>query len=208
MYQEKFERLIEVLQALGMEVNENGGSIAIIHHTSADQAIPFIKAEVRAVGGGPQPEKAGGASKSGGAPPADHSRQRTADFVAGMAMPEGLFAAIYERIRQRAQQDPGILELLAARPELRVKVERPVIAATGVQAILGQLLHDGFFNGKGVAAKAVEKELDRRGGDYESITIYKALIELCRLGFLTKEEVGKRQYVYRAVPGMKVTVEK
>lgn len=120
----------------------------------------------------------------------------------------GDFEAFYQAIKARAQQEaPAILAMLAQQPELRVKIERPVIPADGVLQPLARLLKDGFFSNGGKRSKDVEKEFSRRGWPEARPTIYKGMIELCRLGFLMREEVGKREYEYHAVPGMKVTTE-
>lgn len=120
------------------------------------------------------------------------------------------YETIYQWVKQRAQKEaPAILLLLAQQPELRVKIERAVIPAEGVLIPLARLLKEGFFaNGAGKRSKAVEKEFSRRGWTEKRVTIYKGMMELCRLGFLMREEVGKREYEYHAVPGMKVVTEK
>jgi hypothetical protein len=115
---------------------------------------------------------------------------------------------LYAWIKQRAAADPGILELLASKPEIRVKIERVTIPmdSSSLEGRIALLIHDGFFDGKGVASAHVEKELARRGGNFAGISIYKALQEVTAKGFLLRETIGKRQYAYVAVPEMKKSI--
>jgi hypothetical protein len=115
--------------------------------------------------------------------------------------------AIYKYVRERAAKDPGILELLVRRPELRVKVERTVIHAHGdkLDGQLATLLSEGFFD-KPRDRGAIGNELRRRAwmtstANLKILSPY--LSKLAAQGFLTIEPSG-----YQAVPEMKVMVQK
>lgn len=186
-------RMDEVGQARGMmefrlNPSEFAKEIARLQNLAPDRAGPDTPGN-RGAGNGAAQEPA---------PAGPHPET----ILAGVSSDE-LWAVIKERARREA---PAILAILAAQPELHVKMERPVIPADGVLVPLGQLLKEGFFNGKGAKSKDVENEFSRRGRKEVRPTIYKGLQELCRLGFLTKEEIGKREYQYRTGPGMKVVV--
>ena len=114
---------------------------------------------------------------------------------------------IYKFVKQAAQNDPGVLELLIRKPELRVKVERPVIHANG-EKLDGQiaiLLSDGFFD-KPRDRLTIGNELRRRGHLSPSANLKILSVHLSRLtsqGFLTIEPTG-----FQAVAEMKVMVQK
>jgi hypothetical protein len=113
---------------------------------------------------------------------------------------------LYQGIRDRAlKEGPQILELLIQRPELRVKIERPVLEvdAKSNRGRVAILLHAGFFK-QPVPVAAVVKECERRGFVFSKPRMYEAVDQVAEIGFLTKEDGG-----FQAVPGMKVsTVEK
>ncbi len=56
--------------------------------------------------------------------------------------------AIYAEIKRRAQADPGILQLLAERPEIKVTVQRRVIVIDGasLKGRVARLLAEKFFD--------------------------------------------------------------
>jgi hypothetical protein len=110
---------------------------------------------------------------------------------------------IYDEIKHRAKNDPGILQLLAARPELRVQIERPVLEVDGktLRGGLALLLHKGFFSAP-KNGNTTFNELQRLGRKTAKPNVYRELDNLAELGFLTKEPDG-----YQATD-LKVTVGK
>jgi hypothetical protein len=116
---------------------------------------------------------------------------------------EQVMAYIYDEVKRRAAADPGILEVLTSRPEIRVTVTRRTIQASEdtLQGRLAMLIYSGFFN-DGATASAAHTELQRLGRGSAKPSVYKECDKLATLGFLTKETNG-----YRAVEGMKVNVE-
>jgi hypothetical protein len=110
---------------------------------------------------------------------------------------------IYRYVISRAEKDPGVLELLTRRPELRVKVERPTVSLDDSTIIgrIARLIHDGYFSAP-KNGPTVQKELKRRGCDQPTTNLYKPLNRLTEIGFLTLEPDG-----YQSVPGMKVQEE-
>jgi hypothetical protein len=116
---------------------------------------------------------------------------------------EGLqLETVYEYVRARAEKDPGILELLKRRPELRVTVERQVIEADGktLRGALATLICERFFDTP-KNGNAAFKEIQRMGRRTAKPNVYRELDTLAEMGFVTKEDAG-----YQAVPGMKVHV--
>ncbi len=115
------------------------------------------------------------------------------------------YEAIFGYVCQRAKESPGILELLVQRPELRVRVERPVLELDGKSPIgrLALLLKEGFFKDPR-ETRDVVKEAIRRGwcgNKTPDVAYAKPLKKLAEQGFLTIEEDG-----WHAVPGMKVSI--
>lgn len=113
---------------------------------------------------------------------------------------------IYLYIKERAAQDPGILQLLRQVPELQVTVERKMIemSSSNLRGALAILISEKFFD-LAVEFAAVRKELIRRGfiaGKTPNLQISQALQALTEFGFLTKEEDNS----FQAVPGMKVNI--
>jgi hypothetical protein len=109
---------------------------------------------------------------------------------------------IYDEIKHRAQKDPGILEILTKKPELRVKVERPVIQVDGgtLRGQLALLVKKGFFDSP-VNGNSAFKEVMRLGKKVAKPNVYRELDGLAELGFLTKEEGG-----YQMVAEMKIQI--
>jgi len=111
---------------------------------------------------------------------------------------------VYQWIKKRAMQDPELLTLLVSKPELRIKVERPVLEVNGnsLRGALGLMITRGFFQ-KPVTASAAYSELVRIGRRVAKPGVYKECDNLAELGFLTKEADG-----YQSVADMKIkTVE-
>jgi hypothetical protein len=112
---------------------------------------------------------------------------------------------IYAYVKERAAIDPGILEILSHRPEIRVKVERQIIHAKGdtMDGRLALLVHEGFFDKQKNRAD-VGAELRRRGvlKDKANLKILSPyLAKLTSYGFLTREGDS-----FRAVAEMKKQV--
>jgi hypothetical protein len=119
--------------------------------------------------------------------------------------------ALFQRFKQRlAAEAPALLEVLAARPELEVTVERRVVEAAGdsLRGRLARLLKEGFFD-PAVTGGQVQKELTRRGYNVSPGSLYPELDELAAMGFLTVEppEKPKGPKFFKAVAGMKVNVK-
>jgi hypothetical protein len=112
------------------------------------------------------------------------------------------YDAIYGFVKRRAEKDPGILELLTRRPELRVTVERPTIEADSgtLRGALALMISKKFFDSPQNGNTAFN-ELKRLGRSVAKPNVYRELDKLADLGFVTKEETG-----YQAVPGMKIYI--
>lgn len=113
--------------------------------------------------------------------------------------------ALYGEIKTLAARDPGILEILANQPELRIRVKRQTIEADGgtLRGSLAILISEKFFDGERKFDE-LRKELIRRGfvsSKAPNRQISQAVTGLLELGFLTAEPDG-----YRAVAGMKVHI--
>lgn len=98
---------------------------------------------------------------------------------------------IYGEMKFRAQNDPGILELLSRRPELRVQIEPEVLEVDGktLRGGIASMIHRGFFaapkNGN-----TTFNELQRLGRKIAKPNVYRELDNLAEMGFLTKEADG------------------
>jgi hypothetical protein len=118
---------------------------------------------------------------------------------------DGDLDKIYRYVKDRALLDPRVLQSMRETPELRVKIERPVVTAEPgtLFASVCQLVSEGFFKDpKG--AKLATAEAVRRGFCHPktpAMRLEKPLDELARMGFLTRESEG-----YQSVPGMKVNI--
>jgi len=113
--------------------------------------------------------------------------------------------AIYAFVMAKAAKDPGMLQLLTQRPELAVKIQRPVIEIDGstLYGRICQLVSEGYF-AKPQATKTAAAEAIRRGWCHPKTPIMRItepLEKLAGLGFLTRETEG-----YQAVPGMKIKI--
>jgi hypothetical protein len=111
---------------------------------------------------------------------------------------------IYQYTVAKAADEPGILDLLTHRPELRVTVQRQTVEMDDSTIIgrITRLLHEGYFkNPKNVPT--LQKELKRRGCVQPITNIYKPINRLAEMGFLTVEAEG-----YQEVPEMKVSIVK
>jgi hypothetical protein len=109
---------------------------------------------------------------------------------------------IYRYIIKRAENDPGILQVLTSRPELRVTVQRTVIEADSstLRGALAVLISKKFFNTP-QNGNAAFNELKRLGRSVAKPNVYRELDKLAELGFVTKEDAG-----YQAVESMKIQI--
>ena len=102
---------------------------------------------------------------------------------------EGIYG--YVRSRLLREPDPGVIEVLARRPEIRVKVERPVLQLdeSTLRGRLARLIADGFFDDPATGSAAFA-ELKRRGFGTSKPNVYKELDRLAEMGIVTKEREG------------------
>ena len=110
---------------------------------------------------------------------------------------------IYYYVKDRALDDPGILQLLTARPELRVRVEPKIIeiSDTTLRGWIAVLISKDWFKSPR-NGNTTYKELVRIGKRMDKRSVYREMDELATAGFLTKEPDG-----YQST-GVKVTVTK
>lgn len=132
----------------------------------------------------------------------DYTRHPSPAISNGLPLTAPQLAHIYKYVKECAANDPGILDLLTRRPELRVKVERQTIEMDDSTIIgrIARLVHDGYFK-QPKNGPTVQKELKRRGCDQPTTNLYKPLNRLTEMGFLTLEPDG-----FQEVAQMKVQV--
>jgi hypothetical protein len=197
--------LIEAHDALAREVKR-------LHYASSIQSIQEIHSGGEA--GEDEPRlsvnESSGPGTLAGSGGAAHKPGAVAPFLAAPGSNGTVIAIqnidwIYAQVKERAEKDPGILELLTRRPELRVRIERQVIEADGstLRGALGILISEKFFDGVRKFDE-VRKELIRRGflsAKAPNLQISQALTGLVELGFLTREATG-----YQSVAGMKIHI--
>jgi hypothetical protein len=111
---------------------------------------------------------------------------------------------IYRYIIERAKKEPGVLEILLKKPELRVKTEIVSLQVNGdtLRGQLALLIKKGFFDVSKNGNTAFN-EIVRLGRKVAKPNVYRELDGLAQLGFLTKEDGG-----YQSVQEMKVQVQK
>lgn len=104
---------------------------------------------------------------------------------------EGDFNVIYANVKARAEKDPGILQILASRPELRLTIEPKVLDVDGstLRGGLALLIHKGFFSAP-KNGNTTFNELQRLGRKTARPNVYRELDNLAESGFLTKEPDG------------------
>jgi hypothetical protein len=130
-------------------------------------------------------------------------QERQAETTTTFTLPPVDEEALFELFKTRLMKEaPALLQVVTARPELTIKVQRKVIemdegTAPGRVAIL---IQEGFFD-EVISANAAFVELKRRGFSCAVPTIYSACDKLNALGFLFKMSGG-----YQAVSGMKVNI--
>lgn len=112
--------------------------------------------------------------------------------------------ALFERLKSRLLAEPAFLRITQQRPELEIKVDRPVITADGKSAEgwIGRLILKGFFD-QGVTGNAVFVELQRLGASLAKPSAYAWCDKMQALGFLTKG--ADKNYV--KVEGMKTSIK-
>lgn len=111
--------------------------------------------------------------------------------------------SLYQRFKARLMREsPGLIQLLAERPEIEVEVERQVLKMDGssLPGRCAKLVAGKFFDTPRTHS-AVRKELERTGPQINFGNLTRELKNLVARGFLTDEADG-----YRAVAGMKVNV--
>lgn len=135
---------------------------------------------------------------------ANENASASASESDGLLSP-GTLEQVWQYVRNRANADPAVLQLLQACPELRIvrKVQTISMDGSSLRGALAILISEKFFD-KEIEFAAVRVELIRRGflgSKAPNLQISQALQGLVELGFLTKEANG-----YRVVPKMKVEV--
>lgn len=133
--------------------------------------------------------------------PKDLTPSESPPPTASAAMLTGM-DEIFAEVKRRLLVDPGIIRLLAVKPEIDLKITRRVIEMDGSTPkgrVVG-LLARGFFD-NGATNGAIRTELKRTGPDMSNVTIAKFLDELVRDGFVTRENDR-----YQAVGDMKVNI--
>jgi hypothetical protein len=133
-----------------------------------------------------------------------HRESQSAPSGNGLSLTVPQLDYIYQYTVAKAAHEPGILDLLTRRPELRVTVQRQTVDMDDSTIVgrIARLLHEGYFKSpKNVPA--LQKELKRRGCDQPTTNIYKPINKLAEMGFLTVEAEG-----YQEVPEMKVSIVK
>lgn len=117
--------------------------------------------------------------------------------------PAGDIDAIYREVKARLSKEaPALLRVLAIKPEIEVKYDRPTIDmdTTKQPGLLAAMIAEGYFN-KAIPASAIVGELKRRGRAVHNTNVYRDLNRLAEQGFLTIEAGS-----YQAVEGMKVNI--
>ena len=112
---------------------------------------------------------------------------------------------VYDYIKKRAAEDPGVLQLLRERPEIRVNVKRRTIEMNDAETPgrLALLIAEKFFDVPQTQASAL-KEFKRRGwtsAKSSTALLLNPMASITESGFLIREGT-----TYQAVPGMKVNI--
>jgi hypothetical protein len=120
--------------------------------------------------------------------------------------PVDSYEAIFTYIRKRVREDPEIANVLSERPELRVKVSRPVLSIDGASLYgrMALLVSEGFFT-MPQSARAATVEAVRRGWCHPRSPVMRIQAPLDKLagqGFLTIETDG-----YQIVSGVKISID-
>lgn len=110
---------------------------------------------------------------------------------------------LYQVFKGRLMDEaPAVLQILTARPEIEVTVQRHVIRVDGdsLRGRIGRLIADGYFDQARTSAD-VGAELLKRGRTTSNIELGNELKALTALGFFTRENKW-----ISLVPGMQVNV--
>lgn len=110
--------------------------------------------------------------------------------------------AIYAAIKERAASDPGILAVLAQKPEIDITLERKKIQIDGssLKGRIARLIATGFYD-DGATHSRTRAELKRTGPEVNSGNTSKSLSDFVTDGFLTREDDK-----FTAVAGMKINI--
>jgi len=140
-------------------------------------------------------------SRLGDAPSSSLTREvhHQSFTVRQLSMENGNFAEFVRRLREH----PEVIALVAQQPDLRVRVDRPVVEMDGSTTIgrVAILIHQGFFNSPTNSA-SVLREFKARGWIREKAgyaELIKPMKEITEMGFLRVESGS-----YQTVPGMKI----
>jgi len=114
---------------------------------------------------------------------------------------DALYSQILSRLLQDLPEHPRVLQLVASRPEIMVRVQKKTVELddTTLSGRLAILISEGFFGEKNSGHSAWQ-ELEKRGIGSSKPNVYRALDKLTEMGFLLKLDGG-----YQSAPGMKVT---
>ena len=100
---------------------------------------------------------------------------------------------IYAHVKTRLlqEQDPGILSLLARKPEIHIKVQRPVLEMddSTLRGRLVRLIAEGFFDSP-TTANAAFNELKRLGQPVAKPNVYREMEKLAEMRIVTLEANG------------------
>jgi hypothetical protein len=114
---------------------------------------------------------------------------------------DALYSQILSRLLQDLPEHPRVLQLLASRPEIMVRVQKQTVELddTTLGGRLAILVSEKFFDGK-ASGHSAWQELEKRGIGSSKPNVYRGLDKLTEMGFLLKLDGG-----YQSAPGMKVT---
>jgi len=160
-----------------IQSQSDGGSDSGAHH----HGTPHPGAGTRGVTGARSPAHPAGAS----------------------SFDDSLYQAVKARLIAELPTDPRVMEIVLARPELRVKVQRHILTIDGrsLRGRIARLIADEYFDQARTSANVLD-ELLKRGADRPSnIELGTELKALCDMGFFTRDNKW-----YSLVPGMKVSV--
>jgi hypothetical protein len=109
----------------------------------------------------------------------------------------------YEDFKRRLLSDPQVLDVLAERPEIEVRLIRPTVQLDGgtLRGKLALLISEGWFESPRNGNAAYIELRGRRGFPTAKPNVYRELDKLTEMGFLVKEAGG-----YQAVKEMKVRI--
>jgi hypothetical protein len=114
---------------------------------------------------------------------------------------DALYSQILTRLLQDAPTNPQVLQLLASRPEIIVRVQKQSVDLDGttLRGRLAVLIAENFFD-RIANGNAAWQELNKRGIGSAKPNVYRELDKLTEMGFLLKVDGG-----FQTAPGMKVS---